>query len=108
MLSFGIEAKLSASRSSDENPFAEVPGVKDMRAICTHWQPTEIEMKEFYDAIIMTPTVFEKSLSKFFMFLVLFWFLIPESSQFGLVRCRSMIDQATVGQWGHVLWQDQG
>ena len=41
-----------------------------------HFQPavqTEIEMKEFYDAIIMTPTVFEKSLSIFFhVFLCLF------------------------------------
>lgn len=76
--------------------------MKDMRAICIHWQSTEIEMKEFYDAIIMTPTVSEKSLSESFVFCV-FWCLVSESSQFGLVRCRSMIDQATVGQWVHLL-----
>lgn len=55
LLSSG-KAKLSASRSSDENPFAEVPGLKAMSAfahICN--LQTEIEMKESYDAIIMTP-----------------------------------------------------
>ena len=48
--------------------------MKDMRAICIHWQPTDRDRNdEFYDAIIMTPTVFEKSLSKFFMFFVFFF-----------------------------------
>lgn len=49
-----------------------MPGVKDMSAFASIGNlQKEIEMEEFYDAIIMTPTVFEKSFSKFFMFCVL-------------------------------------
>lgn len=97
---FGIEAKLSASRSSDENPFAEVPDVKDMRAFASIGNlQTEIEMKEFYDVIIMTPRIlYLRNLwASFSCFLCLF--LVSDPWVKKIWTCLLQVDDRSGNSW---------